>query len=130
MFIQLGNELENLDVSDRISIYELKRLIQDKKNIPIAEIHILKAEGLYYQNMEVIDGNSRVTIKQIKNRCPVCQTKAAAIIGNCKFCCLNYCAGHRLPETHTCPNLKDCKKQSFEKNSQLVMSQKCVALKI
>lgn len=97
MIIQLGNELENIDVGSQISVYELRRLIQEKKNIPMAEIHIVKLEGIYYQNMELLDGAAKVVIKQIKNRCPVCQAKPAAIIGHCKYCAMHYCAGHRLP---------------------------------
>ena len=112
------------------SIYEVRKIIQDRKNIPLADIHIVKAENIYYQNKDIVDNSIVLTIRQVKNRCPACFQKAAAIVGNCRYCQLNYCSAHRLPESHLCPHLDICKRQSFDKNSHTVLSGKCVALKI
>jgi len=130
MRIVLGDCQDNIELEKSVSIYDVKKLIVDRKNIPLDEIHILKYDNIYYQNKDLVDNNSVLQVKKMKNRCPICIGKSATIIGYCKFCCLNYCASHRLPETHQCPNMADCKKQSFAENSQRVMSQKCVALKI
>lgn len=129
MRIIFGNSTDNIEIAT-ITIYELKKLIQEKKNIPIDEIHIVKYDNVYYQNKDLVENHITLTMKQVKNRCNLCFSKAAAIIGHCKFCRLNYCASHRLPETHTCPHMADCKKQSFMENSNRVLSQKCVAVKI
>ena len=130
MRINFGDSQDNIELDKPIKIYQLRKLIQEKKNIPIQEIHIIKADQIYYQNHEIIDNSQSLTIRQIKNRCPVCQQKSATIVGNCRYCQLNYCSAHRLPESHLCPNMEDCKRQSFEKNSHTVLSGKCVALKI
>ena len=59
-----------------------------------------------------------------------CKKKCAIIIGDCKFCEKNYCGKHRLPEDHSCYNLKECKKKHFKRNEQTLMNNKCVASKL
>ena len=66
----------------------------------------------------------------IQNRCASCYKRAAPIIGDCSFCLSKYCAIHRLPESHSCACINQCKQQLYEKNRDILMSQKCVASQI
>ena len=113
------------------NIYSLKNQISIELKRPIDEIHITDSQGEYLKNeieCESISGD--IFIKCIKNRCAHCQAKSAPIIGDCKYCKMKYCGSHRLPEAHKCPNLDTCRIQSFKRNSDLVMSQRCGPVKI
>lgn len=46
-----------------------------------------------------------------------CKEKAQPIVGDCGFCEKKFCAKHRMLEDHACPNLEDCKKESKERNT-------------
>lgn len=59
-----------------------------------------------------------------------CSERVAKIIGDCKYCDKKYCSVHRLPEEHECNNIGDLKKNSFDKYSTKLLSEKCVADKI
>jgi hypothetical protein len=67
-----------------------------------------------------------------KGRCiqDGCLLRAARIIGDCRYCEGVFCARHRLPESHSCGNISRCRQQSFEKNSEKLLSEKCVADKV
>jgi predicted nucleic acid binding AN1-type Zn finger protein len=69
---------------------------------------------------------------QKKSKCSFgdCVRRPVLIVGNCKFCTKDFCAQHRLPETHACPNMKDCRQQSFDRNKAKLMKEKCVAAKV
>ena len=64
------------------------------------------------------------------NRCAVCYKRAAPIIGDCSFCQSKFCAMHRLPESHTCACMNQCKQQQYESNRDTLMRNKCVASQI
>lgn len=64
------------------------------------------------------------------NRCAVCYKRAAPIIGDCSFCHSKFCAMHRLPESHTCACMNQCKQQQYESNRDTLMRNKCVASQI
>src|SRR5947208_17001572 len=55
-----------------------------------------------------------------KSRCTFdgCNAFQQRIIGDCSFCDGHYCGKHRLLESHQCPGLEDCKKQSRERNAE------------
>lgn len=59
-----------------------------------------------------------------------CFDKVAKIIGSCKYCEANFCSLHRLPEQHACSHLEDVKKASFDKYSDKLLKEKCVAEKV
>jgi len=65
-------------------------------------------------------------------KCPIdeCFDKVAKIIGDCKFCELQFCSLHRLPEQHRCSHIVDVKKASFDRNSSKLLKEKCVADKV
>jgi len=84
-----------------------------------------------------ISQNSTVNLhitpsSQKKSKCSFgdCVRRPVLIVGNCKFCTKDFCAQHRLPETHACPNMKDCRQQSFDRNKAKLMKEKCVAAKV
>ena len=59
--------------------------------------------------------------KKKKNRCNVkgCKGRIVLIVGHCKWCDLDFCQEHRIPESHNCCNLAKCKEESFKKNKEL-----------
>ena len=65
-----------------------------------------------------------------KTKCATCGKKAAAIIGDCRFCEQKFCLKHRLPESHACINLENCKNEAKERNTENVMNGKCVSAKV
>jgi hypothetical protein len=58
-----------------------------------------------------------------------CKEKIPPIIGDCGFCGGHFCSKHRLLESHNCPNLEDCKKESHERNAERLNSERTVAIK-
>ena len=59
-----------------------------------------------------------------------CSDRVARLIGVCRWCQGEFCAKHRLPESHECKNLTGCKQVSHEKNSDKLLNGKCVADKV
>jgi predicted nucleic acid binding AN1-type Zn finger protein len=58
-----------------------------------------------------------------------CTAKAQPIVGDCGFCNGHFCSKHRLLESHSCPNLEDCKKESYEQNASKLISERTVTIK-
>merc|ERR1711967_174601 len=56
-----------------------------------------------------------------------CDGRVVLLVGDCKWCKLSFCQAHRIPEAHCCPNIKDCRAQSFANNADKVGGFKCVA---
>ena len=73
---------------------------------------------------------STVYYSSIPNRCATCFKRAAPLIGDCNFCMSKFCAMHRLPESHACACMNQCKKQQYETNRETLMRNKCVASQI
>merc|ERR1719263_2297308 len=70
--------------------------------------------------------------KKKSNGCGVdgCDGRVVLLVGDCKWCMKSFCQAHRLPEAHICPNIKDCKQQSFDNNAAKVGLGKCNAPKL
>tara|TARA_B100001094_G_C17855399_1_gene634753 strand:+ start:69 stop:389 length:321 start_codon:yes stop_codon:yes gene_type:complete len=64
---------------------------------------------------------SKKNKKNKKPKCNVegCKGRIVALVGHCKWCNLDFCQEHRIPEAHMCIKIDDCKKDSFDKNQQL-----------
>ena len=58
--------------------------------------------------------------KNKKQKCKIegCKGRVTCV-GHCKWCNLDYCQEHRIPEAHSCSGLQDCKTESFKKNEEL-----------
>ena len=65
----------------------------------------------------------------MKNKCHLCKHKAAVIIGHCKYCDLDFCVAHRIPETHNCSGIELCQKECKARNTAQLLASKCVASK-
>ncbi len=52
-----------------------------------------------------------------------CTQKPATIIGDCAYCESRFCAQHRLPETHECVKMKQCRQIAKTENTQRLNSQ-------
>ena len=68
---------------------------------------------------------STTTMTGSKSKCDydTCKLKRAAIIGDCAYCTLKYCAQHRLPELHKCSKLDVCCDKAKKENSERLTSQ-------
>ncbi|CCA69241.1 hypothetical protein PIIN_03140 [Serendipita indica DSM 11827] len=67
-----------------------------------------------------------------KKRCQLdgCRNAVQRIAGECSHCSSHYCTSHRLPETHACGKLTECKQQAFEANRAKLESQTAIADKL
>ena len=59
-----------------------------------------------------------------------CKQKKSQSVGYCKWCQKTFCSAHRLPESHNCIGLKDCKTQAFNINKNKIYNEKCVMNKV
>lgn len=59
-----------------------------------------------------------------------CNNPLSIIIGQCKWCNICYCSQHRLPESHLCKNLRDCKDAAYDLNENKLFNQKTVCRKV
>jgi predicted nucleic acid binding AN1-type Zn finger protein len=46
------------------------------------------------------------------------------------YCASAFCAKHRLPESHVCPEIEKCRQSAFQTNASKVLNSKCVASKV
>merc|ERR1711959_732709 len=70
--------------------------------------------------------------KKKKNGCGVdgCKDRVVMIVGDCKWCHLSFCQKHRIPETHACTAMKDCKAEAQAHLAAKAGTMKCVAQKM
>ncbi|KAI8799422.1 hypothetical protein BJ742DRAFT_664237, partial [Cladochytrium replicatum] len=61
---------------------------------------------------------------------PGCNDKIVKVVGHCRYCELDFCSAHRLPEAHVCQNMQSCRQASFDKNAGKLLGEKCVASKV
>ena len=73
-----------------------------------------------------------VRMHRMKIKCAqvLCKKKATLIIGHCKYCDLDFCVAHRIPETHACSGIELCKMIDANRNTAQLLACKCVASKI
>lgn len=89
----------------------------------------MKIEGeIRKEEIEQASGNA---IKK-SNKCFIdqCLDRVAKIVGDCRYCSHAYCGKHRLPESHACEKLSNCRQESYERNSDKLLNGKCVADKL
>ena len=138
----LTNKTITLDVEPSDTIERVKQKIQAKQGIPPADQRL--SFGLFDLEDECTVSDysiERESTVQLAGRllggaggkrCAVegCTDKVAKIIGDCRYCSSSYCSRHRLPEAHTCKNIQSCREESFSKNSNKLLGEKCVADKV
>ena len=59
-----------------------------------------------------------------------CSGKKLKLIGKCSYCSLIFCKNHRLPETHECIGIQECKDRHKEILSKKLLNEKTVGKKI
>ena len=59
-----------------------------------------------------------------------CTSKPQRMIGICKYCTGNHCSSHRLPESHSCASIEDCRQASVDQLSSKLLNEKCVGNKL
>lgn len=70
----------------------------------------------------------------MKSKCSFdgCKKKVNVVtkVGHCKFCSKDYCSVHRLVEDHKCPEIKSCHQAAKDVNTNKLMSEQCVSIKL
>jgi len=111
-------EIEGLALDQQIVCLDDKPL--DDLEATLADYHIAENVTLLLKSKKTV------------NKCSFtgCTKRPALIVGDCRYCAKRHCTQHRLPETHNCLNLQDCRQQSFDKNKEKLMREKCVGVKV
>jgi hypothetical protein len=134
----LSGETVALTVATSDSVADVKRLIEAAHGIPVDEQRLLRASTPLRDSCTVAEcglsagATLHLSLRLVGGgRCALgdCPKRTVLIIGDCRFCSKSFCAGHRLPETHSCPQMETCRQASFEKNKEKLMGEKCVARK-
>ena len=110
--------LSSTMLNTHISTLFLYTTINDEKHLEDSSVWDIQLSVVYYNMLKH------------KNKCAVCYKRAAPLIGDCGFCQSKFCAMHRLPESHTCVGINQCKQQQYELNRDTLMRNKCVASQI
>ncbi len=87
------------------------------------------------ENNNIINNNNSVEKKKKKKKAPRCNLEGcnkpqSIIVGNCKWCNLHFCNTHRLPESHCCTQLNDCKNSAFNINQNKLEKEKTTCRKV
>jgi hypothetical protein len=125
-----------MDSSQPIRAYDIKVVLASTlPNTPISALFLYTTTDAekHLESSVVWDTQQTIVYYNIlkhTNRCAVCYKRAAPIIGDCSFCQSKFCAMHRLPESHMCACMNQCKQQQYETNRDTLMRNKCVASQI
>eukprot|EP01103_Thecamoeba_quadrilineata_P008763 TRINITY_DN18493_c0_g1_i1.p1 TRINITY_DN18493_c0_g1~~TRINITY_DN18493_c0_g1_i1.p1 ORF type:complete len:142 (-),score=20.59 TRINITY_DN18493_c0_g1_i1:30-455(-) len=121
--LTLASLKEKISEAERVSIDQISLTLNDKS----FDEKELSSSLSSSENVNIV-----MKTKPPQNKCVYsgCTKRPALIIGDCRFCGKKYCSQHRLPETHNCHNISDCRNQSYEKNKEKLMREKCVGIKV
>jgi len=108
------------------------RLVQGGKHLSASTtLSTLPKDSTLHLSLPLRGGMAKKPTCDYKKDSPAdkCKEKIQPIIGDCGFCFGHFCSKHRLLESHNCPNLEDCKKESHERNADKLNSERTVAIK-
>lgn len=110
--------------------------LRDREGYPEEEIVLLRASRVLSHSAPISDKDCLDVLIRVrgglKGKCGVeeCKHRPALVVGDCKYCTGHFCSEHRLPETHSCTGLAQCKEVHFNKNKDKLLREKCVASKV
>ncbi|KAF1988229.1 AN1-type zinc finger protein [Aulographum hederae CBS 113979] len=138
-----GNTIP-LSVPSSTSIATLRNLLALRTNLPTSDMrlvfagkHLSTPSSTLADNNIPRDSTLHLALPVRGSKKPTCDYKKDAkcnaqvqrIVGECGFCGGKFCSKHRLLESHQCPNLEDCKKESHERNADKLNSERTVTIK-
>jgi len=131
-------------ILDRRSVnplFKLKSSIQDKLGLAVEDQRLYWC-GRVLNDDRLIDlpkgSNLELSARLLggekKKRCQFnlgpterCSNAALNIVGDCSKCNAKFCARHRLPEDHECPELDTFRKSAFLENKAKLESEAAAA---
>lgn len=99
------------------NISELKRILNGKLKDEDFSVeingHVLESE----KQLNELKGTIKICYK--KKFCDYidCRLKRSKVCSNCRFCEYLFCGRHRMPEEHSCVEMKRCKEEANLKNA-------------
>ncbi|KAI9835047.1 MAG: hypothetical protein M1819_002599 [Sarea resinae] len=139
----IAGETTALTIPSTTSISTLKSLLSLRTHLPATELRLVFA-GKHLTSPDATLADYAIGRESTlhlalplkggappKKRCSFkdCRDRVPPIVGHCDFCSNDYCTKHRMLEDHRCEGLEDCRKESRDRNTDKLNSERTMAIK-